>query len=125
METKYNGNIEEINKKLTTVIQTSESIEEQYQTLKEIIDENGSDLQTITTYIRKTAKGIEVGELEANVKTLMAPSYFAILFNDEEVMKLEQNLLTIERIKALSVFQLGDAIFTTKANGFDITWGGQ
>ena len=115
----------EILRKSIRVIQTSESIEEQYQTLKEIIDENDSDLQTITTYIRKTAKGIEVGELEANVKTLMAPSYFAILFNDEEVMKLEQNLLTIERIKALSVFQLGDAIFTTKANGFDITWGGQ
>lgn len=125
MESKYNGDIEEINKKLTTVIQTSESIEEQFQTLKEIIDENGSDLQTITTYIRKTAKGIEVGELEANVKTLMGTSYFAILFNDEEVMKLEQNLLTIERIKALSVFQLGNAIFTTKDYGFDITWGGE
>ncbi|MFR7589860.1 MAG: hypothetical protein ACLUVC_00305 [Longibaculum sp.] len=125
IESQYNGSIEEINKKLTSVIQTSESIEEQYQTLKEIIDENGSDLQTITTYIRKTAKGIEVGELEANVKTLMATSYFAILFNDEEVMKLEQNLLTIERIKALSVFQLGNVIFTSKDYGFDITWGGE
>lgn len=125
VEKKYNGDIEVINKKLTTVIQTSESIEEQYQTLKEIIDETGSNLQTITTYIRKTAKGIEVGELEANVKTLMAPSYFSILFNNEEVMKLEQNLLTIERIKALSIFQLGDVIFTTKNNGFDMTWGGQ
>lgn len=125
METKYADDVEEINTKLTQVIQTAEAIEEQFQTLKEVVDENGSSLETITTYIRKTSAGIEVGELEANVKTLMATDHFAILFNDEEVMTLEQALMTIERIKALSGFQLGNAIFTAKDYGFDITWGGE
>jgi len=125
IESKYNGNIEEINKKLTSVIQTSESIEEQYQTLKEIVNENGSDLQTITTYIRKTAKGIEVGELGANIKTLMATNHFAILFGGEEAMKLEHNLLTIKGINALSKIQLGNVILASKDYGFDISWGGK
>ena len=116
--------MQEINKQLTQIVQTSHSIEEQFQTLKKTVDSNGEDLQTITTYIRKTAKGIEVGELDANVKTLMGTSYFAILFNDEEVMKLEQNLLTIDRIKSRLSFELGQAIFTVKDYGFDMTWGG-
>lgn len=114
----------EIKQTLSNVIQTSDSIEEQFKVLKEIIDENGNELQTITTYIRKTAKGIEVGELDANVKTLMGTSYFAILFNNEEKMKLEQNLLTIEQIKAILGLQLGPSVFSVKSYGFDITWGG-
>lgn len=125
IETQYNNNIENISKQLSTVIQTASKIEEQYQSLKETVDEKGSQIETITTYIRKTANGIEVGELEANVKTLMGTSYFAILFNNEEVMKLEQSLLTIERIKTLKNFQLGHAILTSKEYGFDITWGGE
>lgn len=125
METKYNGSITEINQQLSTIIQTSSSIEEQFKVLKETVEGNEGNLETLTTYIRKTAKGIEVGELEASVKTLMATSYFAILFNDEEVMKLEQNLLTIDRIKAHSSFELGHALFSVKDYGFDITWGGE
>lgn len=124
IEKTITDDMTEIKQTLSNVIQTSDSIEEQFKVLKEIIDENGSELQTITTYIRKTAKGIEVGELDANVKTLMGTSYFAILFNDEEKMKLEQNLLTIENIKALMGFQLGNSIFSVKSYGFDITWGG-
>lgn len=124
IETTYTDDMTAIKQQLSNVIQTATSIEEQFITLKEIIDENGSDLQTITTYIRKTAKGIEVGELDANVKTLMGTSYFAILFNDEEKMTLEQNLLTIENVKALMGFQLGNSIFTSHDNGFYITWGG-
>lgn len=124
IETTYTGDITSIKQQLSNVIQTATSIEEQFTTLKEIIDENGNDLQTITTYIRKTAKGIEVGELDANVKTLMGTSYFAILFNNEEKMTLEQNLLTIENVKALMGFQLGNSIFTSHDNGFYITWGG-
>ena len=125
MEETYNNGIGEINKQLTTVIQTSQYIEEQFNVLKEIVNENGGELQTITTYIRKTAKGIEVGELNAKVKTLMATSYFAILFNDEEVMKLEQNLLTIDRVRANIGFQLGGSIWNVKDYGFDISWGGE
>lgn len=124
IETTYTDDITAIKQQLSNVIQTATSIEEQFTTLKEIIDENGSDLQTITTYIRKTAKGIEVGELDANVKTLMGTSYFAILFNNEEKMTLEQNLLTIENVKALMGFQLGNSLFTSHDNGFYITWGG-
>ena len=124
IEKTITDDVTEIKQTLSNVIQTSDSIEEQFKVLKEIIDENGSELQTITTYIRKTAKGIEVGELDANVKTLMGTSYFAILFNDEEKMKLEQNLLTIEQIKATLGLQLGNSIFSVKSYGFDITWGG-
>lgn len=124
IEKTITDDMTEIKQTLSNVIQTSDSIEEQFKVLKEIIDENGSELQTITTYIRKTAKGIEVGELDANVKTLMGTSYFAILFNDEEKMKLEQNLLTIEQIKAILGLQLGPSIFSVKSYGFDITWGG-
>ena len=124
IEKTITDDMTEIKQTLSNVIQTSDSIEEQFKVLKEIIDENGSELQTITTYIRKTAKGIEVGELDANVKTLMGTSYFAILFNDEEKMKLEQNLLTIEQIKATLGLHLGPNVFSVKSYGFDITWGG-
>lgn len=67
METKYNDTVEEINTQLSQVIQTSTSIETQFQTLKETVEGNEKDLETLTTFIRKTAKGIEVGELEAAV----------------------------------------------------------
>lgn len=124
METKYNDGLTEISKNLSQIIQTSDKIEEQFQTLKEIVDENGGELQTITTYIRKTAKGIEVGELDAQIKTLMGTEYFAILFNEEEAMKLERNLLTIDKIFARESFRLNHSIFTSKEYGFEITWGG-
>ena len=124
MEQNYTDNAEIISQQLSEIIQKADFIEERFISLKETVDTNGSDLETITTYIRKTAKGIEVGELEANVKTLMATDHFSIIFNDEEVMTLEQTLMTIERIRVLANFQMGNSIFTANDYGFDITWGG-
>ena len=66
-----------------------------------------------------------MGELGANIKTLMATNHFAILFGGEEAMKLEHNLLTIKGINALSKIQLGNVILASKDYGFDISWGGK
>ena len=120
--TLTNEELEKINQQLSEVIQKAESIQTNFTSLEKLVTENGEELTTLTTYIRESADGIEVGKLEDNIKTLMASSYFAILFNNEIAMKLEQTLLTIQNVKAMTGFQLGHTVFTTTEYGYYESW---
>ena len=55
----------------------------------------------------------------------MGAEYFAILINDEEVMQLKNDLLTIKRIMALTGIDLGNNILEANDHGFRIKWGGE
>lgn len=120
----YTDMFEDVQKQISEIIQTASDITETFTSVKEWVDENGSDLEQISTYIRRSSAGIEVGEVDAAVKTLMGTSYFAILLNDSIAMKLEKDLLTIKKVLAQSGLQLGKNIFTANSVGFRITWGG-
>ena len=120
--TLTNEELEKINQQLSEVIQKADSIQTNFTSLEKLVTENGEELTTLTTYIRESADGIEVGKLEDNIKTLMASSYFAILFNNEIAMKLEQTLLTIQNVKAMTGFQLGHTVFTTTDYGYYEAW---
>ncbi|MFR7554681.1 hypothetical protein [Longicatena caecimuris] len=120
----YTDMFEDVQKQISEIIQTASDITETFTSVKEWVDENGSDLEQISAYIRRSSAGIEVGEVDAAVKTLMGTSYFAILLNDSIAMKLEKDLLTIKKVLAQSGLQLGKNIFTANSVGFRITWGG-
>jgi len=121
IEQTYSKDKETINKQLSEVTQTASTIEHQFTSITEQLE----NVESITTYIRQSGGGIEVGKKDAAIRTLMGAEYFAILINDEEVMQLKNDLLTIKRIMALTGIDLGNNILEANDHGFRIKWGGE
>lgn len=108
----------------TQISQTAEGINMTIQELYTQISDLGETSELMKTYFKVTADGLAIAQDGNPVSTLMGYDHFAVLVNEEEVVQIYQDSLSVANGIFETSLRIGHIKLNSYSDGVAIEWAG-
>lgn len=120
-----NNQITQLRQEMSTEIsQTAEGINITIQELYSQISDLGETSELMKTYFKATSDGLMIAQDGNPVSTLMGYDHFAVLVNEEEVVQIYQDSLSVANAIFNTSLRIGHIKFNAYSDGVAVEWAG-
>ena len=108
----------------TQISQTAEGLNLTIQELYTQISDLGETSELMKTYFKATSDGLMIAQDGNPVSTLMGYDHFAVLVNEEEVVQIYQDSLSVANGIFETSLRIGHIKFNSYSDGVAVEWAG-